>query len=130
MIVQAISSFAVTALLVVLTLALLLLVLPLFERLSFDLLCQEYVQKMDAAGGLSGTKLSDLASTLRERGFTVKKLTAPANAPFGGDLTLTIQATKPEHRIQPNLSMKAINVNYNFSRTVTCRKIETAAGEQ
>ncbi len=130
MIVQAISSFAVTALLVVLALALLLLVLPLFERLSFDLLCQEYVQRMDAAGGLSSTKLSALANTLRQRGYTVNKISAPANAPFGGDLTLTIQATKPERRIQPDFSMKETKVTYNFSRTVICRKILTAAGEQ
>ncbi len=130
MIDHAITGVAVAVFLTILAIALFLLVLPLFQRLSFDMLCQDYVRRMDAGGGLSGSQLNALGNELKQLGFTVTKLTAPPNALFGNDLTLTVQAVKAEKRVSPNLTTKILQVSYSFKRTVTCRKIITAAGEQ
>lgn len=126
---RAIISVAVTVLLVVLAVALLLLVLPLFQRLEFDLLCQDQVRRMDAAGGLNAVQTAEFAAILTGRGYTVERLEATVSAPFGQDLTLNVRATRRQHQVAADFTLKEVVVSLHFTRTVICRKIITAAGE-
>lgn len=129
MIDRAILSTAVAILLMILAVALLLLVLPLFQRLAFDLICQDYVRRMDAGGGLTSGQLAALAAELAGQGYTVDRLEVSGSVPFGGDLILDVQVSKLQRRVSPALTMEDAIVCLRFTRTVICRKIVTAAGE-
>ncbi len=129
MIDRAIMGISVAVVLTVLAVALLLLVLPLFQRLEFDLVCQAYVRRMDAGGGLASAQLSALAAELTGRGYSVEVLDASASAPFGGSLTLSVQVSRQQRQVAPDLTLKEGILSLSFTRTVICRRIITAAGE-
>lgn len=129
MIDRAIMGVSVVVLLTILALALFLLVLPLFQRLGFDMLCQDWVRRMDAGGGLSSSQLAVFAAELASRGYAVDQLEATAAALFGGTLRLNVRVSRRERRIAPDMTMKEAVVSSSFTRSVICRKIATAAGD-
>lgn len=129
MIDRVVISISLVTLLTILTIAVLLLVFPLFQRIEFDLICQSYLMRMDAGGGMSASRLEQLRAELTGKGYQIQKLDAPASAPFGSDMTLSVQANRLDRRVGPDLTMKEVSVSLNYSRTIICRKIITDAGE-
>lgn len=129
MIDRVVISITLVTLLTILTIAALLLVLPLFQRIEFDLACQSYLMRMDAGGGMSAARLEQMRAELTGMGYQVQKLEAPSSAPFGGDMTLSVQVARVDRRVGPDLAMKEVRVSLSFHRTIVCRKIMTDAGE-
>lgn len=122
-------SIWLTALLTILTIAIFLMILPLYHRMEFDHLCQEQLMRMEMAGGLSTAEASRFRQALQEAGYQVGRLAAPVSAPYGDDLTLLVEANRPGRRIGTDLTMKEVSLSFTFHRTVLCRKIITDAGE-
>jgi len=129
MIDRVIVSISLAVLLTILTVAAFLLIVPMFQRMEFDIACQSYLMRMEAGGGMTATQKSQLRQVLTEMGYQVNKLSASASAPYGGDLSLHVQAARTDRRIGPDLTMKEVVVSLSFYRTVVCRKIVTSAGD-
>ena len=129
MIDRVVITISLVALLTILAIALFLLSLPLFQRLEFDLICQEYLMRMDAGGGLTSIQAGQLRADLTARGYCIENLTASSSAPFGGDLTLSLVASRQHKRMGMDLTMKEVGVSLTYYRTVICRKIITDAGD-
>lgn len=129
MIDRVVISISLVTLLTIVTIAVFLMIVPLFQRMAFDLVCQSYLMRMESRGGMSSAQAEQMRSELTEMGYQVNSLTASASAPFGGDLTLYVQATRSDRRIGTDLAMKEVIVSLNYQRTVVCRKIITDAGD-
>lgn len=129
MIDKVVISIWLTAILTILTVAIFLLIIPLYHRIEFDSLCQEQLMRMEIAGGLSSAEATRFKQAIQAAGFQVDRLAAPVSAPFGSDLTLFVEATRPGRRIGVDLTIKEAVLSFTFHRTVLCRKIITDAGE-
>lgn len=129
MIDKAILSVVLTVLLVSLTVAVLMLIVPLYHRIEFDQLCQAQLLRMEAAGGSTDEQIGLLKADLISAGFRVVRLSATSTAPFGGELVLFVEAARDSQQISSDLSMKEVSLSLSFHRSVLCRKIITDAGE-
>ena len=129
MIDKAILSVVLTVLLISLTAAVLLLIVPLYHRIEFDQLCQAQLMRMEATGGSTDEQIGLFKADLTSAGFRVIRLSATSSAPFGGELVLYVEAARDSRRISPDLSMKEVSLSLSFHRSVLCRKIVTDAGE-
>ena len=129
MIDKVVISIWLTVLLTILTVAIFLLIIPLYHRIEFDHLCQDQLMRMEMAGGLSSAEANRFRQALQAAGYQVGRLAAPVSVSFGGDLTLLVEATRPGRRIGVDLTMKEVAVSFTFHRTVLCRKIITDAGD-
>jgi len=129
MIDKAILSVVLTVLLISLTVAVMLLIVPLYHRIEFDQLCQAQLMRMEAAGGSTDEQIGLFKADLTAAGFRVVRLSATPSAPFGGELVLHVEATRDSRQIRADLSMKEVRLSLTFQRSVLCRKIVTDAGE-
>lgn len=129
MIDRAVISISLVTLLVIIAVAVILLIFPLFQRIEFDMICQNYLMRMDAGGGLTTTQTEQLRADLTAKGYRVDNLSASSSASFGADLTLAVQVSRRDKQIGVDLTMKEVSVLSTYHRTVVCRKIITDAGE-
>jgi hypothetical protein len=102
--------------------------LPLFRRLEFDALCHQYMMLIDRAGGLTDETAEMLQIDLRTRGFTVDRVSGTRDAPFGGELSLCVEARYPGCRIGGNLMIEEVAISFTYQANLVCRKLKTYDG--
>ncbi len=115
--------------LTILTMAVFLLIIPLYHQVEFEHLCQAQLMRMEMSGGMTVAQGNSFRQALTDSGFQVTRLSAPSSAAYGSDLTLLVEATRTSQQVGMDLTMKEVILSFTFHRTVLCRKIITAAGE-
>jgi hypothetical protein len=112
----------------IIAMQLLLAGLPLFRRLEFDALCHQYAMLIDRAGGLTDETADRLLLDLGTRGFTVDRVSGTREAPFGGELSLCVEAHYPGCRIGGNLMLEEVAISFTYQTSLVCRKLKTYDG--
>lgn len=129
MIEKAIVTVISLILLIVLSLQVLLLSLPLFQRMLFDALCHQVVMQMDRDGGLTVPASQRLQSHLEQNGFIVEMISGTENVPFGEEASLYVKVSLPVRQISSDLQMITINRSFTYVNSTLSRKYATYPDE-
>jgi hypothetical protein len=116
-------------LLVALLAGMLDLLLPLFRRAEFDLLCRTALLRMDALGGLPQEERASLSASLEAAGFRDVSVTAGEGVPFGAPLLLEVRAALTVRRIGAGFREREEVKRLWFRKETVCRRIATYAEE-
>ena len=123
MIDKALVGVFIAVMLLVVGIQLMLTPIPLFRRIEFDAICHFYAQKMDHAGSLSQSDISQLEYDLAARGFTVVSLGGIWTAAFGDELSLSVQAACSAWKISGQMVLEEVQELFSYDAKLICRKM-------
>jgi hypothetical protein len=118
-------SVVASGLMVIVFMQMVLLGLPLFQKMEFDAICHKYVLLMDRAGGMDALLAGMLQQELTERGFAVTRVDGSETAGYGEELDLSVSARFSTCSIRRDLLLEEVSLSVSYQSSTVCRVLKS-----